>query len=330
MGYIKLKKSSFLHNIKTIQQRDHNFAIVLKDNAYGHGLIEIASLAKDAGVKRAVVRSFDEAKKVESFFSYILILADAPRKAPFHFAINALDALYKAPSKSKIELKVDSGMHRNGIAPQELEDAFKLIKKKNLYLKGLFTHFRSADELGSDLFWQHQNFQDIKKEALRLCQKYNLPRPLFHSQNSAALFRMGLVEDFSRVGIAAYGYLDMQKPLSQPNLKPVLSLWAKKIASRKILPGQRVGYGGVFEAKEPLLVSSYDIGYADGIFRTDRFVCAKGEELIGRVSMDSMIVASIKEEICIFDDAKRVAKFYKTIPYEVLVKLTPSLARIII
>ena len=338
MGWIKLDKNAFFNNLRLISNKagsKEKVAIVLKDNAYGHGLLEIATLVKEFGIKRAVVRNIDEAKRIKNLFDYILILSDIPQKKyRFHFTINSLEEIQKFKSGLNVELKVDTGMHRNGILPNELRDAFKLIKKRGLNLKGIFTHFRSADDLSSELFWQKENFKKIKKESLKLCKEFGFKRPLFHSCNSAALFRSSYLEDdFARVGIAAYGYLEMDEVFGEFALKPVLSLWAKRISKKKIKKGERLGYGGVFEAKEDLIVSTYDIGYGDGFFRLDGkrdFSLPGGYKVAGRVSMDSMSVICDKDEICVIGDAKKKARFFNTISYEVLVKLSPFLRREIV
>ncbi len=335
MGYIKINKNAFFYNLEVIIKKAGDrdkVALVLKDNAYGHGLLEIASLSSEFGIKRAVVRNLFEAKRVESFFDYILVLADMPQEiTPFHFTINSLEDIKKFPKGSKVELKVDTGMHRSGILPKELKEAFLLIKKQKLDLKGVFTHYRSADELSGELFWQQKNFEDVKNESLRLCKEFGFEKPLFHSCNSAALFRLNeFIDDFARVGIAAYGYLEMDEVFDKPELKPVLSLWAKRISKRELKKGERVGYGGVFEAEKDLVLSTFDVGYADGFFRLDgtkEYILPQGYKVAGKVSMDSISVLCDEEEICIINDAKIPARFFGTITYEILVKLSPFLKR---
>ena len=327
MAYIKLDFEALRHNVKLIEQRSGaRFAAVLKDNAYGHGLMEIAQALSEWGIKRAVVRDSKEAKKIEKLFSYILVLADTPKDDGFFYAINDLQALKEASQKALLELKVDTGMHRNGIGMDELQEALEIVIQRGLNLAGVFTHFRSADELGSELFWQMKNWEHIKREVKKWASQKNYPLPHFHSANSAALFRAGIPKDeFARVGIALYGYIEYDRLFSQPPLRPVLSLWARRIATRKLLTGQRVGYGGVFEAPEAMEVSTYDVGYADGIFRALKMT--KDGKILGRVSMDSIVLEGSKEEVCIFDDAKEVAKELGTISYEVLVKLSLALPR---
>ncbi len=329
MAHIILDKQALFHNLDLIAKKaggKEKVAIVLKDNAYGHGLREIAALAQEYGINKAVVRNFKEAQSISQYFPYILVLSDIPKEAmEFNFAINELVALQHFPKGSKVELKIDTGMHRNGIKMEEISEALEIIKKKSLNLAGVFTHFRSADELSSELFWQQSNWQEAKKKILQKCKALGFEKPRFHAANSAALFRLGCEDDFARVGIAMYGYLEMDEVFEAPRLKPVLSLWAKRVARRKMKKGDRIGYGGDFEAKADMEVATYDCGYGDGIFRSLKSI--KDGKILGRVSMDYISVASSKDEICIFDDAKKVARELGTISYEVLVKLSPYIPR---
>ncbi len=327
MAYIKLNLDALFHNLKVIDKKSGgNFAVVLKDNAYGHGLEEIGSEAKKFGVKRAVVRNFKEAKRIENFFPYILILSDTPKVNNFCYALNDIESIKKTPKGALVELKVDTGMHRNGVRVEEVKRALELILSQKAVLKGVFTHYRSADDLSSELFWQREKWREVKREVKRFCFKNQLPLPHFHSSNSATLFRAGVEDgEFARVGIATYGYLEMDKIFNPPLLKPVLTLWAKRISTRTLYEGERVGYGGEFVALQKMVVSSYDVGYADGIFRALKTTAAG--KILGRVSMDSIVLEGQKDEVCIFEDVKEIAKEHHTIAYEVLVKLSPTLER---
>ncbi|MDQ1264066.1 MAG: alanine racemase, partial [Campylobacterota bacterium] len=240
MAYIILNKNNFFNNLDIIANRTKSvdkIALVLKDNAYGHGLLEMASMASEYGIKRAVVQTSKEANEIESFFDYILVLADMPQNAnsKTRYTINDLKSIDKFPTGTKVELKVDTGMHRNGIAMSELEEAFLQIKRAGLILEALFTHHRSADELTSEWFWQKENFKIVKERAKVLANEFGFGLLRFHSSNSASLFRYAdFDEDMARVGIAAYGCLEAPKPFDIQNLKPVLSVYAKKISQREV------------------------------------------------------------------------------------------------
>lgn len=338
MAYITLNKKSFFNNLdiisNTAKSKD-KVAVVLKDNAYGHGIKEISSMAKEYGIKRAVVFSNDEAKKAEEFFEYILVLGINPpiKSKKFRYAINSLEHLDSFEKGTLVELKVDTGMHRNGIMMDELEEAFSKIKQAGLILEGVFTHHRSADELSSEWFWQNQNFKKVKQVSKELVKQYGFAPLRFHSCNSASLFRHGeFDEDMTRAGIAIYGCMKLPKALHVEGFKPVLSLYATKNSSRTLKKGDRVGYGGIFDLKEDCVVSNYDFGYGDGFFRNSSNIYKTPQDIlqVGRISMDNSSFLTDKEELLIFDDASKAGEFYGTFSYEVLTSLKESLHRKIV
>lgn len=333
MAYIILNKNSFFNNLDIISKRTKSkdkIAIVLKDNAYGHGLLEMAKMSKEYGIKKAVVRSCDDAKRVEDLFEYILVLGEIPNSASkkVRYTINSLDSIDNFPKNSLVELKVDSGMHRNGVLPSELREAFLRIKQAGLILEGVFTHHRSADELTSEWFWQNDNFKRVKEEAKTLAEEFGFAPLRFHSANSASLFRCeSFDEDMARVGIASYGCLD-----GNDELKPVLSLYAKKISTRELRESQRVGYSGRFAAERDSIVSNYDFGYGDGFLRcaSNKYIAPNGERQVGTISMDNSSFIAKTDEILIFKDARVAAKQAQTISYEVLTSLKSYIKREIV
>lgn len=339
MAYIILNKNSFFNNLdiiaKSTKGRD-KIALVLKDNAYGHGLLEIASLAKEYGIEKAVVRTSKEAEAIYDFFDYILVLAEIPssKNDKIRYTINDINSIDKFSQGAKVELKVDTGMHRNGIAESDLEEAFVKIKDAKLLLEAVFTHHRSSDELTSEWFWQKENFKRVKEKSSTLAKKYGFGTLRFHSSNSASLFRHdSFDEDMARVGIAAYGCLELPKGLQVEGFKPILSLWANRISQRELRAGERVGYGGDYTALKDCTIGNYDFGYGEGFLRccADAGYKTPGDiELIGRISMDNSTFVSSDERLLIFDDARVVAKYAKTISYEILTSLKPEISRTIV
>ena len=336
MSYILINSENFFHNLDLIKSRVGSIdkiSIVLKDNAYGHGLEQISSLAKEYGITNAIVRNLNEADLIKDKFKRVLVLSEVEKFEAFDnisISVNSIENLKKFKNGSNIELKVDSGMHRNGILADEFDLAFDIISQKKLNLKAIFTHFRSADELSSELFWQMENFKKIKEKSKDLAKKYSFKDIKFHSANSATTFRLNSFdEDFVRVGIASYGYLENDYLFSKENLKPVLSLFANRVSTRDLLKNERVGYGGAFQALENTQVSTYDIGYADFLRLNEKhkFTTTCGARILGKVSMDSMSIASIKDEICIFDDVTLYARAFDTIVYEILLRLSNTIER---
>lgn len=340
MAFIQINKSHFFHNLDVIANHvggKEKVAIVLKDNAYGHDLMIMAKLAREYGLTKAYVRNLKEADAIWQLFPHVSVFCDIPNSLPpigIHIVVNSLEQISQTPISANIELKVDSGMHRNGIAPEELNQAFALIHERRLKLIGVLTHMRSGDDLSSELFWQQKNFEDIKTRCKSLCEQYRFTIPLFHSCSSPATFRLNQQEDdFVRVGIATYGYLESDPVFDLPDLKPVMSLWGERIATRTIPKGSRIGYGGVSELDRDLTISTYDIGYGDGFFRLNHnhtYTTPSGYKLLPRVSMDYLSLECAEDKVCIFDDVRPIAKLVDTITYDVLVKLHAGIPRIVV
>ncbi len=335
MASIKINKQNFFHNLNQFALKSgskKSIAIVLKDNAYGHGLELMAQLSQEFELTKAVVRTYAEAQMIKPYFKHILVLGDkAVVDDKCSFTLNCLDDINKAQKNATVELKVDTGMHRNGIAFEELELALKLIKEKGLKLKGVMTHNRSADELSSELFWQQKIFEQVKKTVGSITPSINTR---FHSFNSASALRLPCHnEELIRLGIGAYGYSELPSIYDTLDLKPVLSLWAKKVSTRELKKGERVGYGGTFTAPKNMTISTYDLGYGDGWMRSNSFepfVTAEGLPILGRVSMDYIVLESTKDEVCIFDNALSAGKQLNTISYELMTQLHGDIERVVI
>lgn len=334
MAYIKLNRENFYYNLEQIVKKTgskEKIAIVLKDNAYGHGLEEIAHMARDFGIRHAIVGDEKEAEVVVALFETILILGGNVRPIRgCSYAINDIAQIAQIPKGTQVELKVDTGMHRNGIAMGDVSKALSLITQHQLDLVGLMTHYRSADSLSSEFFWQEKQFETIKREV----REHQDKDIRIHSYNSAAILRQKeFREDLVRVGIAAYGYNELDTTFDRLPLRPVLSLYAKRVSSRLLYPAQRVGYASSFQADREMRVSTYDIGYGDGWPRgdtNDPYITADGFPLLGRVSMDFITLETSQDEVCIMSNAQEAAQHYHTISYEMTTLLSATIERVIV
>jgi alanine racemase len=334
MAYITINRQHFYHNLHQIALKTGSvdkIAIVLKDNAYGHGLELMAKLSYEFGIKHAVVRDNLEANRVKHLFKSVLVLGgEVEIDTICSFAINSIEDIKRAPKGVKVELKVDTGMHRNGIALDELDEALALITKYKLELVGVMTHYRSADILSSELFWQQKRFDEVKSRVYEAGFK----DIRVHSHNSATILRVkSFSEDLVRVGIGAYGYNELPLPFDRVYLKPVMKLYAKRVSTRVLRAGEQIGYGGDFRALQDMRVSTYDLGYGDGWCRGNTqqpYITSEGLSILGRVSMDYITLESEQEEVCIMSDAQDSAKQFNTISYEITTALSPKIDRIVV
>ncbi|MBE0492454.1 MAG: alanine racemase [Sulfurospirillum sp.] len=342
MAFIQISRANYIHNLTLLSQKaggKERLMVVLKDNAYGHGLRIMAKIAASFEIKKACVKNIAEALEICELFEEVLVLVTHPPKQSvaknISIGINSLEGLQNILPHTAVHLKIDTGMHRNGLFEEEFDTALEIICKNSLRLRGVFTHFRSVDEVGSEYFWQTQEYLRLAqcmREKILAC---NIPMPPFHSCNSGALLRKvgELEDDYARCGIASYGYTHMHPSFGVYDLKPVLSLWGEKLSSRMLQKGDKIGYGGVYEVQKPCVIGAYDVGYGDGFLRSDGLkilTCKEGELIVGRSSMDSIFVISDKEKICIFDNAHAIASQFNTITYEITTKLSPLIPREII
>lgn len=337
---------------------------VVKANAYGHGAVEIAKYAEKIGYSSFGVVCLYEAKvlRENSISKPILILnytdPDAVAYTVDHnITLNVMDEQvlkvvdrYARKKKKivRVHVKIDSGMHRLGLAPEQaLRFVPKIEQYKNIALEGIFTHFATSDEKNLD--FAYTQLTQFQKVLGQLVQKGIRP-PLIHAANSAATMRIPQSHfDMVRPGIASYGLSpssDFRLPLK---LKPVLSLKTKIVQIRKITKGESVGYGRGFIATRDTLVASLPIGYADGFRRAPAnfgSVMVKGLKvpILGRVSMDQSSVdvtgvpnILVGDEVVIIGkqgnteiSAESVARQIGTINYEVVAALAERVFRIYI
>lgn len=359
MAYIRLDSKAFFHNLTAITNElskacptTPNLALVLKDNAYGHGLEQIAHLAKQAGIESVFVKNYEEAISIAQLFDTITALyGEIPPNAPSNIwaSIPSLQALESCITAHKnahqtrnIELKIDIGMHRNGIAINELDRALSLLEKaQHIRLAGVFGHNGYGDNDDESFFISVQAFREITNKVRKWCEARNYPAPRFHSLSTSGALRLAdsahstLPQDLGdlvRIGIGAYGYHTSELPLHVA-LKPIASLWARKISSLALKKGDKIGYGGVSVVEKDGVFSTYDVGYGDGLLRVDsrqNLTCASGEKILPVMSMDCFSCQSEREEICVFDDVSAWARAFHTIPYVILTHLSPTLKRVVV
>jgi alanine racemase len=338
MAYIKINAKDFYSNVRFFSGRVgiDKIAIGLKDNAYGHGIKEISKLAIDAGIMHCFVKNIYEAEILTNQnWKSILVLggeAELGKKYPsnIHISINDIYQISNLSSGTAVELKVDTGMQRNGVTPNQICDALKLIEQNGLILRGVFTHFSCADE--DSVFTLNQ--ERVFEKVCSIIKKTYLFGVRYHCSNTAATAVIdNSLYDICRIGIGLYGYSAVTKDSMM--LKPIASLMAKKISTRKVNKGSQVGYGfkSFIVDNDSITVSTYDAGYGDALIRVDEkkeFYIDNGKKIIGRVSMDSLAIEGDDEEICIFNNGIQFANYKNTIIYELLTSLNPFIKRVIV
>ena len=353
--YATINLAALAHNLSRIKRYlspGCDVMAIVKANAYGHGAMEIAHALARHGIGRFAVASLDEgiALRQAGLSASILVLGAlfeeqvsdlvAHQLTPVVSDGRLLPALAKAayshPTPYPIHLKVETGMGRLGLSPEELLALLENpLLQSPLQVDGLMTHLADAD--GKD-----STFTEQQLGAFRAVQEHIRQRgvtiPLVHTANSAAIVRFpGAHFSLVRPGIMLYGYHTLPATVPAPDLRPVLSLRSTIVQLRTIPRGGTVSYNGTFVASRPTRIAVLPIGYADGYSRRLSHrgsVLIQGHRvpIVGLVCMDMIMVdvtdlppVQVGEAVTLIGQqggesiwADEVAGWIDTIPYEVL------------
>ena len=336
---------------------------VVKANAYGHGARRVAATLEKAGAIMLAVADIEEGVDLRKagINAPILIfgaLSVSDLDGVFDYNLTPTisspatgEALQAGAAQRNAtlhyHLKIDTGMNRLGFRHDNLQRTLPvLLASKNLALDAVHTHFGTADEPGHKLFeTQRQRFE----AACKTLDEFGAGPRLRHAANSAALLRDSRVWlDFVRPGLLLYGVVP--PPLASTiALKPVMTLSSRVVATKGVRAGETVGYGGRFSAERPMTLAVIPAGYADGLDRrleNHGYVLIRGRraKIVGAVSMD-MLTADITDidgvgpgdEVVFLGsqgdapqqtiDAREMAAWIGTIPYEILCRLGSRVER---
>ncbi|OEF30134.1 alanine racemase [Vibrio rumoiensis] len=339
--------SAFSHNYrlaKSLSPQSKAIAVV-KADAYGHGVIEMAkSLANEADAFG--VACIEEALELREsgIVQPILLLEgffsedELPliNQHDFWCAVHSdaqIEALARQPKSDQynVWLKFDSGMHRLGFSENEYQQAYDklnaLPQVKNIVL---MTHFACADELSSTM----------NQQQFSLCMKTfaHINAPVSMANSAATLHDDKYRLDYLRPGIMLYGASPFPDAhFNGDKLKPVMTLSSEVIAIRQVAAGESIGYGQRFVCDKSMTIGTVAIGYADGYPRhakdgTPMMVDGHRTKLVGRVSMDMLMVdltnipnAKVGSSVELWGDhilAAEVAYYSDTIPYTLFTGIT--------
>lgn len=255
----------------------------------------------------------------------------------------------KLGKRAKVHVKVDTGMSRIGIFPDEEGLSFLkwLSGLPQIQAEGIFTHFARADEAQKDSARkQLSRFWDFVKEAERLTQTVI---PLKHAANSAAILSLPEAHlSLVRAGIALYGLSPSEElPAGKFLLRPALSLKSHLVMVKEAAPGTPVSYGGTHVTGRRTRIATVPVGYGDGYPRSlsnKGFVLLRGRRapILGRICMDQFMVdvtdipgAAPGDEVTLIgrDGAEEItveelSALSGRFPYEFVCDLGPRIPRV--
>ena len=330
---------------------------VVKADAYGHGLVEVAKTAETAGADWLGVALLEEAITLRKNGITSPVLAWlVPPGSDFQSAVDlgidvaiadirALSEVSQLANKPRIHIEVDTGMSRGGFLDEWEEFLTSDFSKVDIV--GIFSHFARADE---PLEKQNNDQLNQFRKMVSQLEAVGVKPKFKHLSNSAAtLMNPDATFDFVRTGIAMYGLSPDVKTLGHSNklsLKPVMQVRAKLHLVKNVPAGSPVGYGATQVTKAATKLGVVAMGYADGIPRTALnagvFVNGRKAPIIGRVSMDQFVVdlgsdssAKSGDWVIIFGDGTRGeytaddwGAASSSINYEIVTRIGPRVPRI--
>ena len=356
---------------------------VVKAHGYGHGAPAVARAALAGGAQRLAVALVDEGMELRQhgITAPVLLLSECDPDAvdaalaygltPTLYSLEAIAAFAAAARASghpiPVHLKVDTGMHRVGAAPEDLPQIAAVVANEPmLVLEGVWTHLPVADGVHEEDRAYTEAQLDRFDALVAALSDAGIATPLLHAANTAGTVafpraRYGMV----RCGIGLYGYLpgesvqraftaqaggDPARPAPAPALRPAMSLKARVVAIRTLDAGERPSYGRLRPLPERAVVATVPIGYADGVPRAlfsggyHVLIGGRRRPLAGMVTMDQIVVdcgddTSVRpgDEVVLLGrqgdeeiTADDWAALLGTISYEVVCGVGPRMPRVVV
>ena len=343
---------------------------IVKADAYGHGAVECSRALEQEGASWFGVTSLDEAipLRENGIRGRILLMTGFWRGeeeeivrlelTPTVWETGQIELFERAATtlgvaKHPIHLKVDTGMGRLGVAPEDLPQICSALKSSShLVLEGLSTHLASSEVLDEpSVAAQLKTFAEVRN----LLGKEGFNPPLIHAANTGAVIsRPESWNTMVRPGIALYGYYlpferagrEVSGRALRLKVKPVLTWKTRILSLRDMRANQALGYGGIYVTKAPARIAVLPVGYADGLNRrlSSQGRVIVGEHyapIVGRISMDLTLAdvtglpgVSVGDEVVLLGatdglsvDAREHASLSETVPYEILCGISKRVPR---
>jgi alanine racemase len=365
LTWAEIDLDAIAHNARELKRligEKTGLMAVVKANGYGHGAVPVAEVALDNGASSLAVHRTLEGVQLRQagITAPVLIMGyTLPAEAetivrwdltPTVNTLEQAQALSAAALHQEkvlpIHVKVDTGLGRFGLLPDEVVDFVRAISKlPGLTLEGLYTHFAMAD--AADKAYTLQQFE-VYLEVVKRLEGAGFTIPIQHVANSAATLYLPETHlDMVRCGITLYGLLPSDEVKPTISMRPAMALKSRVARVRTLPTGSSISYGCTYTTTEPTRVALVPVGYGDGYHRliSNRgqvLICGRRAPIVGRVCMDQFVVkvsdipnAQQDDEVVLLgrqgDDeisAEEVASWTGTINYEVTASILPRVKRV--
>ncbi|MBD3277251.1 MAG: alanine racemase [Candidatus Aegiribacteria sp.] len=373
LKWVELEGSAPDWNLKQLRNCSEKRAIlscaVVKSNAYGHGVREIASLLPSADW--FAVNSLDEGLELRELgierpvllLGHVLLdrLKEAVeaglRLTVYNVeTLQRLEKILDGGEVARVHIKIETGTGRQGVLPRKVLDFFRIATETSgVELEGISTHFANIEDTLNHDYAERQ--LAVFREVLCELEEHSMRPPVVHTACTAAAILFPKTHfNMLRTGIGIYGLWPSRETFLSartsdvpvPQLRPVLT-WKTRIVQIKELPqGSYIGYGCTYRTNRRTRLGVLPVGYADGYDRmcgNTAHVLVKGKRapLLGRVCMNLVMVdlteipeAGLEDEVVLLGksegetvSAEIMAEWTGTINYEVVTRISPFLPRVI-
>ncbi len=373
---IELSKENLIHNLNQFRTLAPNGTIapVLKSNAYGHGLLEIARILERYGdiknkkggsavhIPFFVIDSYYEACVLRKagiktplliigFTRPEVILASRLKNTSFTItSIDQLRGIDDTVRHISIHMKIDTGMRRQGILPEEAGEALEIMENNSfIELNGICSHFSDADN--DDPSFTEGQISTWNK-VVRQCKNSWPDIKYIHISNTDGhKFSPDTEANLSRLGIGLYGLSQNEELANRLDLMPVMKMESIITGVKKLSINESVGYSNTFKAIKEMKVATIPVGYYEGM---DRRLSNSGVVLVGKNNIPCPVVGRVSMNITSIDvteipDVKMgtsvtvisnvpgdqnsismIAKKCNTITYDIAVHIPAHLKRIVV
>jgi alanine racemase len=362
--WVEIDLDRFSRNLEAIRTLDggsREMLLVVKADAYGHGAVEMARAAADAGVGFFAVATLHEGIQLRQagVGQPVVVLSPllpgeipeavahelSPTVGDLEFAAALSAEAVRTGNAVRCHVEIDTGMGRTGLlvaeAPAFLES---LVALPGLRLASLYTHFPDADGDSAEFSrTQVRTFLDL----LARLESHGIRAPRVHAANSAGALNFPEARlDWLRVGLLAYGVRPPHTPATPP-VQPVMSLKSRIVQIRHMPQGASISYARTFVTQRPSRIGVVPVGYGHGYSwllsnRGTMLVGGVRVPIVGRVTMDLTMVdledvpeAAVGDEVVLFGEQsgatipiEQVAAGSETLPYEIMCTIGKRVARI--
>jgi alanine racemase len=343
-------------NARILKPETAELMAVVKANGYGHGAVQVARAAIDAGATWMGVALVEEGLELRGagIEAPILVLSELPagseavalahRLTPTLYSGDGVDRLSGAARGSvPVHVKIDTGMHRVGVWPPEEAPAFaRRVQDAGLEVEGLFTHFARSEE--DEVTTKEQ--LDLFLESAEAIRSVGVTPRLLHAANSGAtILHPDSHLDLVRPGIALYGVEPAPGVGTHLGLRPGLTWRSQVSAVKRLAAGEAISYGHRYRLERDAWVATVPVGYADGYPRQltnvgEVLIGGRRSRVAGTVTMDQLVVDCGDGEVRVGDavmligsqgnetiGADALGRLFGTIGYEIVSRIGDRVPR---